>query len=430
VKIVRALAAAAFALVPASAFAFGLPGAYPDIPNIVECMAGPGDVDVTVFGDVFTYQIKGTCKWNVLRAQVKGAWVPAGAYDAVATWRSSDGAFHEKIHGPQSIGQNVFEPQHGPWEMELQGTCRLDPFMTGADGASCSGHVISSSNAIFVFSDKNFPVSPRVVPASLRGALTGKAIAAMAAQDQAPTILVPEEGKTYDGSNTASHPDPVLIMRIERGKDSPTQFFLLEWEAKKGGTWTKMDPGAPEGAVGGVALHLDKFTGASEWRVKARAQQSANAKFSDWRTFSIAGPAPTPPPCSPTAPYGATYGANATPASMAAGHSTSVPVKLTNTGSTAWTTAGNFHLSYHWVQNGVTVVADGVRTFLPHSIEPCGTVTVSAALTAPAGAGTYTLEWDMVQEGVTWFSAKGVPTGNRTVTISSNAPPLPPPAKR
>ena len=423
-KIVRALAAAAFALVPASAFAFGLPGAFPDIPNIVECMAGPGDVDVTVFGDVFTYQIKGTCKWNVLRAQVKGAWVPAGAYDAVATWRSSDGAFHEKIHGPQSIGQNVFEPQHGPWEMELQGTCRLDPFMTGADGASCSGHVISSSNAIFVFSDKNFPVSPRVVPASLRGALTGKAIAAMAAQDQAPTILKPEEGKTYSGAQ--------VPISIDAGKGSPTKTFNMEWQIRLESGWTP-EPVKPlmgntefvaTSALGGLV----DWTSVKpmDWRMRARASQSSKAAWSDWRTFSVK----TEDKCATSGVYNAQYGTAATPSSMTVGQTVYVTINVMNNGTKTWTVAGNFHLSYHWAQNHVVVVEDGERTFLPFDLPSCNGTSLSAKLVAPAAPGTYTLEWDMVQEGVTWFSAKGVPTGNRTVTISSNAPPLPPPAKR
>jgi len=422
VKIVRALAAAALALVPVPALAFGLPGAPPDIPNVVECMAGPGDVSVTVFGDVFTYQIHGTCKLNPLRVKVEGAWVPAGAYDVVATWRASDGAYHERIHGPQSISQNALEPQHGPWEMELGGTCKLDPFMTGADGSSCSGHVISSSNAIFVFSDKNFPISPRVVPASLKEALTGKAIAAIGAQDQAPKILKPEEGKTYSGAQ--------VPISIDAGKGSPTKTFKLEWQVlqENGKGWTPEPALSESGPSGFVAtevlgsLYETLSVQPKSWRVRARASQSATSAWSDWRMFLVK----TESKCATSGVYNASYGTEATPHSMSVNQTVYVTINVANNGTKTWTVAGNFHLSYHWAQSNVVVVEDGARTNLPFDLPSCVGTSPLAKLVAPPAPGTYTLEWDMVEEGVTWFSTKGVPTGNRTVTVTSSAAPPPP----
>jgi len=35
----------------------------------------------------------------------------------------------------------------------------------------------------------------------------------------------------------------------------------------------------------------------------------------------------------------------------------------------------------------------------------------------PPIAGTFTIRWDLVQEGVTWFSGANVPTGNATLTV-------------
>jgi hypothetical protein len=421
-KIVRSLVVAAFALVPVHAYAFGLPDAAPYSPNLVECMAGPGDVSVSSFGDVLTYQIKGTCKINPVH--LKGAWVPAGAYDVVATWRASDGAYHEKLHGPQSIGQNVFEPQHGPWEMELEGTCKLDPFMTGADASSCSGHVISSSNAIFTFSEKNFPISPRVVPASLRPALSGKALAAIEAEHQAPKILKPEEGKTYSG--------PRIDISIDAGKDSPTKSFKLEWQVRLPAGWTpepvKPLMGYSEFVATAALGDLVGWTSVTpmDWRMRARASQSSKAAWSDWRTFSVK----TESKCATSGPYGASYGTEATPSSMTLGQTANVPINISNTGTKTWTVAGNFHLSYHWVQNNVPVVEDGQRTSLPSDVPSCSGTSVLAKLLAPPAPGTYTLEWDMVEEGVAWFSTKGVKTGNRTVTVSSSAAPQPPPPRK
>ncbi|MEM6530019.1 MAG: hypothetical protein AAF653_17095, partial [Chloroflexota bacterium] len=41
-------------------------------------------------------------------------------------------------------------------------------------------------------------------------------------------------------------------------------------------------------------------------------------------------------------------------------------------------------------------------------------------VTAPATAGRYTLEFDMVQEGVAWFGKQGSATSRHTVTVRRN----------
>src|SRR5262249_9169495 len=157
-----------------------------------------------------------------------------------------------------------------------------------------------------------------------------------------------------------------------------------------------------------------------DFRVRARARQLAKAFWSDWREFKIA--AKTPAACGASKPYGATYDAAATPATLYANQTTQVTIKLTHNGLIPWPMNGNFHLSFHWVLNGATVVFDGQRTVIPSDVPPCGTATVSAKLAVPANAGTYTLQWDLVQENVTWFSAQGVPTANKTVNVQ-----VPPP---
>jgi hypothetical protein len=70
------------------------------------------------------------------------------------------------------------------------------------------------------------------------------------------------------------------------------------------------------------------------------------------------------------------------------------------------------------VKNGATVVKDGERTPLVKVVHPCETTVLMATLKAPAAPGTYTLKWDMLREGARWFSAKGVATGNREVTVT------------
>ncbi len=72
--------------------------------------------------------------------------------------------------------------------------------------------------------------------------------------------------------------------------------------------------------------------------------------------------------------------------------------------------------------NGATAVFDGQRTPIPSDVPSCGKATVSAKLIAPATAGVYTLQWDMVNENITWFSTQGVATGDRTVNVQVGPP--------
>jgi Ig-like domain from next to BRCA1 gene len=104
-------------------------------------------------------------------------------------------------------------------------------------------------------------------------------------------------------------------------------------------------------------------------------------------------------------PYGGMYQASAF--SITTGATLTVPVTLTNTGSLTWNPT-TFHLAYHWYQGATLVTWPGVRSVPPAPVPPGGSVTLQAAVVAPATAGAYTLRWDMVQESVTWFSAQGV----------------------
>jgi hypothetical protein len=114
--------------------------------------------------------------------------------------------------------------------------------------------------------------------------------------------------------------------------------------------------------------------------------------------------------------YGATY-APGQPPLIAPATQTSVPVTLTNTGSRTWSPP-SFTLSYHLVDAaGRVVVWDGLRTALPQNVAPGQSVTVQAAFSLPT-AGSYTIRWDLVQEGVTWFSWRGVPVGTSRVSTA------------
>jgi hypothetical protein len=113
-------------------------------------------------------------------------------------------------------------------------------------------------------------------------------------------------------------------------------------------------------------------------------------------------------------PLSALYSAPAT-VSGALNSMITVPVTITNAGSTTWQ-PGAFNASYHlYVQNGAIFVWDGIRTALQAPVAPNQTVAVNVIVKMPAAPGTYLLKFDVVQEGVAWFSGQGVPMGSATL---------------
>ena len=102
------------------------------------------------------------------------------------------------------------------------------------------------------------------------------------------------------------------------------------------------------------------------------------------------------------------YGATTTPAQATIGATLPLSVVVSNYGARMWT-PGAFALSYHIYDNGGSpVVWDGARGALPTSVPQNTSATVLINVALPKGTGVYRLEWDMVQEGVAWFSNLGV----------------------
>jgi hypothetical protein len=132
------------------------------------------------------------------------------------------------------------------------------------------------------------------------------------------------------------------------------------------------------------------------------------------RTISISPPS-----------YGVSWTADNTPSSMKAGATSSVTLSFTNTGSSVWNASGAnpFHVSYHWRTGACpgtsTTVWDGLRTALPSNVNGGSSVSnLVAQVKAPSSAGTYCLQFDIVKEGVTWFSWQGASVVSRTVTVT------------
>lgn len=106
------------------------------------------------------------------------------------------------------------------------------------------------------------------------------------------------------------------------------------------------------------------------------------------------------------------------------GETLTIPIKLTNTGFHTWQVSGDhpFRLSYHliyeypYARRGVSY--EGQRSLLPTDVPPGAMLTVMAVVAAPPAIGDYFIQWDMVQEGVTWFSVQHSPMGRTRLSVA------------
>ena len=103
------------------------------------------------------------------------------------------------------------------------------------------------------------------------------------------------------------------------------------------------------------------------------------------------------------------------------GQRITAPVRVTNTGARTWPATGElpYALAYHLYDDaGQSLTYDGPRSPLPSSVAPLETAVITAQINTPTEPGEYLIEWDMVQEKVTWFSWKNAPTARTTLVVS------------
>ncbi|MEG6569496.1 TadE/TadG family type IV pilus assembly protein [Thermoanaerobacterium thermosaccharolyticum] len=113
--------------------------------------------------------------------------------------------------------------------------------------------------------------------------------------------------------------------------------------------------------------------------------------------------------------YGVQYNSVDVPKYMEKGKTYNISVTVKNTGSIPWT-SGTFGMAYHWYSNNTCVLWDGTRDYVKTTVQPGQSYTFNVPVKALSNAGSYTLQFDMVQEGVTWFQ-KNCPVVNATVQI-------------
>jgi len=100
-------------------------------------------------------------------------------------------------------------------------------------------------------------------------------------------------------------------------------------------------------------------------------------------------------------------------------------VDVRNSGVRPWPATGfqPVMLSYHWrdAATGNLSVYDGIRTTLPHDVDPGATIRLRAKVAAPPRPGRYRLHLEMVHEKVTWFGQQGDAGFDAIVEVRTDA---------
>lgn len=127
-----------------------------------------------------------------------------------------------------------------------------------------------------------------------------------------------------------------------------------------------------------------------------------------------------------TPPYGIEWVSDSFPARLTVGQTITASITLRNTGALTWRWGGGnpFRLGYRYYRNRRLLKmapAKDLRTDIPDDVMPGQTVEIQARIALPDDPGNYTLELDLVHEGIAWFKERGAPVLTRWLTVE--APP-------
>ncbi|HJZ71979.1 MAG TPA: LTA synthase family protein [Vicinamibacterales bacterium] len=152
-------------------------------------------------------------------------------------------------------------------------------------------------------------------------------------------------------------------------------------------------------------------------------------RFAPAALLVVAASAACSPSPKPPYPFAFDLEAHA-PRVLTTSEEVTVPLAVVNRGQRAWDPA-TIHVSYHWLwtiprellrRSRRVPYHDGIRTEIgERAVTPGAAVPVQGRLLAPDVPGLYWLQWDMVEEGVTWF-AQVSPRQPRTLVLV--VPPL------
>ncbi|HSL17549.1 MAG TPA: LTA synthase family protein [Methylomirabilota bacterium] len=178
---------------------------------------------------------------------------------------------------------------------------------------------------------------------------------------------------------------------------------------------------APGGEVvifDGVRTELADPVGPGDGRVVdalVRAPDRAGDYLLQWdvvqegvRWLSEADPTPPAPlPVRVRASHGFSFLEVDTPRLLVAGGQRQARMVLRNDGTATWPGDGSVSVAAHWLDgDGGVEVWEGRRTAIDRPVPPGAAIALEAAVAAPEGAGRFWLQWDMVEEGVCWFSER------------------------
>jgi O-antigen chain-terminating methyltransferase len=102
-----------------------------------------------------------------------------------------------------------------------------------------------------------------------------------------------------------------------------------------------------------------------------------------------------------------------------------ITVRVENESAFTWESTGEkpVRAAYHWYSpDGGTVVFEGERTDLPHSLEPGHQLEFEIQILPPNHPGEHSLMLTLVQEGVCWFEEAGFTVPVYEVSVDLNLP--------
>ena len=126
-------------------------------------------------------------------------------------------------------------------------------------------------------------------------------------------------------------------------------------------------------------------------------------------------------------PYQVEWVSDQFPTRLLVGEVIDVLITIKNTGNLTWNWGGShpFRLGYHYFRNRRQLPMSreqNLRTELPQDVAPGESITLSAHIALPSQPGNYTLELDMVHEGVTGFKEQGSKALTRWLIVEAPAP--------
>jgi hypothetical protein len=168
--------------------------------------------------------------------------------------------------------------------------------------------------------------------------------------------------------------------------------------------------GARATAIGGLILVLLSTIACDRWRERFRLDNTREN-----------GPAAARTPL-PDSGFRVSWGSHTVPPEMTHGSSADARIAFTNVGEVVWpdvlagdpaTHSGGYavRLAYDWTAaSAETTNKLRRRADLPHPVHPGETMTLLVPLDAPDQPGEYRITFELVQELVAWFSARGAAT--------------------